>query len=180
MKPDKKQNKECFKLNRNKMLVHSALLAAIYTVLTLSTPFMSYGAVQFRISEAMCLLPAVMPGSTVGVVLGCFITNLLGAFSGANPIGIIDSIVGSIATLLSCLSVRYLFYKIKNKKLLGLILPLPVILFNSVIIGLELAVIYPPVTLIKFLSFAGSVGLGEMVVLYTLGNVLLYYLLKKK
>ena len=158
----------------------SSLLAAIYTVLTVATPFMSYGAVQFRISEAMCFLPAVMPHSTVGVVLGCFITNLLGAFSGANPIGIIDSVVGSTATLLSCLAVRYLFKKIKNRKLLGLILPTPVILFNSVIIGLELVLIYPPATLLKFLSFAGSVGLGEAAVLYTLGNILLYYLLKKK
>lgn len=159
-------------MSKAKLFALNGLIAAIYAVLTLFLP-MSFGSVQFRISEALCLLPALNPKTTLGVTLGCFISNLLGAALGLNPIGLIDSVVGTIATLLSCLMVVLLGRVIKNKILRGIFLPLPIVIFNAVIIGLELCFVYPPFDFVKFLSFGASVAIGEIAVVYTLGNMLL-------
>ena len=167
------------KLNKSRFFVLNGLIAAIYTVLTLALPFIGFGQIQFRVSEAMCLLPAVIPGSAVGVTLGCFLSNLLGAFIGVNPVGIIDSVVGTFATALTCIAVILLAKVLKKQWTRMLLLPLPAVLFNAVIVGAELAFLYPPVTTVKFLSFALSVGLGEAAVCYTLGNLLLIVLLKR-
>ena len=93
-------------------------------------PF-SYGAVQVRVAEALCLLPIFGPEYIAGVVLGCFLANLLGST-------IVDVIFGTLATLLACV----VTYKLRNVRFKGLALAasLPPVLFNAVIIGIEIAV----------------------------------------
>lgn len=159
-------------MTKTKTFALNGLIAAIYVALTLFLP-LSFGSVQFRVSEALCLLPALNKKTAIGVTLGCFISNILGAASGLNPIGLIDSVVGTLATLLSCLAVVFLSKLIKKKWVKATILPLPVVLLNAVIIGLELCFVYPPLNLVKFLSFGASVAIGEIAVVYTLGNMLL-------
>ena len=48
-----------------KNITIAAMIAALYTALTLIVAPISYGPVQFRISEALTVLPAVCP-------TGCF------------------------------------------------------------------------------------------------------------
>ena len=67
-------------MNQNssvRKLVHCGVVAAIYVVLCLALQPLSYGAVQVRVAEALCLLPVFGAEYIVGVVLGCFLANLL-------------------------------------------------------------------------------------------------------
>ncbi|MBQ5320796.1 MAG: QueT transporter family protein [Oscillospiraceae bacterium] len=163
-------------MKKTTSLTINALIAAVYTVLTVGFPVFSFGAVQFRIGEALCLLPAVYPPSIIGVSVGCFLSNILGAAMGANPLGFIDSVVGTAATFISCFILMKLAPKIKNTVLKILLYPLPAVIFNAVFIGGELSFLSMPWSLAAFLSFAGAVALGEAAVCYTLGNLLVFLL----
>lgn len=62
-------------MNQNssvRKLVRCGLVAAIYVVLCLALQPLSYGAVQVRVAEALCLLPVFGTEYILGVVLGCF------------------------------------------------------------------------------------------------------------
>ena len=82
------------KQERTKFLAQAALIAAIYTVLTLIFQPISFGAVQFRISEALCILPVFTVSAVPGLFVGCFLANFL---SGAAPL---DIVFGSLASLI--------------------------------------------------------------------------------
>ena len=76
------------------LLTQGAAIAAIYIVLTLVFAPISFGPVQFRISEALCVLPFFTPAAIPGLFIGCFLSNLL---AGAMTM---DVIFGSLATLI--------------------------------------------------------------------------------
>ena len=84
-----------------KLLVWNAVIAALYAVLTISLEPISYGAVQFRLSEVMTLLAFANPMFVPGLVLGCVIANLF------SPLGVIDVFVGFFATFLAIYPMRY-------------------------------------------------------------------------
>ena len=115
-------------------LARCGMVAALYVVLCMALQPFSYGAVQVRVAEALCLLPVFGAEYIFGVVLGCFLANLLGST-------IVDVIFGTLATLLACI----VTYKLRNVRFKGLaIVPsLPPVLFNAVIIGIEIAVMFP-------------------------------------
>ena len=75
-------------------MVYGAAIAAIYVALTMSFSAISFGPVQFRISEALCILPFFTPAAIPGLFIGCFLSNLL---CGA---AVMDVVFGSIATLI--------------------------------------------------------------------------------
>ena len=83
-------------------LTRAALIAALYFLLTLIFQPISFGAVQFRIAEALMILPLVMPDAVLGLFAGCLLANLLGG-------GIwFDVVLGSLATLLAAIFARRL------------------------------------------------------------------------
>lgn len=59
-----------------KKIAPIAMIAAIYAVLTLTLYPLSYGVIQFRISEVMTLLPFVTPLAVPGLFVGALIANL--------------------------------------------------------------------------------------------------------
>ncbi len=65
-------------------ITRAALIAAMYIVFTMVPPFnaISYGAVQFRLGEALVLLPFLLDEAVLGVVVGCLVANL---FSPVRP-----------------------------------------------------------------------------------------------
>ena len=151
-----------------KRLVRCAVIAAIYVVLCLVLQPFSYGAVQVRVAEAFCLLPIFGTEYIIGVTLGCFLANLLGST-------VIDVIFGTLATLLACL----VTYKLRNVRIKGLAVAasLPPVLFNAVIIGIEIAVMFPdpsssaPIWL-ACITNGISVGIGELISCTILGVLL--------
>ena len=78
-------------------LTTAAIIAAAYAALTLLLAPISYGAVQFRVSEALTVLPFFTPAAVPGLFVGCLVANLI---AGVNPV---DFVVGSGATLLAAL-----------------------------------------------------------------------------
>ncbi len=150
-------------------LVRCAVIAAVYVVLCLVLAPFSYGAVQVRVAEALCLLPVFGAEYIIGVTLGCFLANLFGST-------IIDVIFGTIATLLACL----VTYRLRNLRLKGLAIPasLPPVFFNAVIVGIEITLFFTdyhvmsaPLWLLC-LSNGISVGVGELVSCTVLGVAL--------
>ena len=146
-------------------LAHGALIAALYVALThaqnLLLPNSASMAVQFRLSEALCVLAFFTPAAIPGLAVGCLLFNLTSA--GVLPL---DPIVGTLATLLA----TSLMYLTRNIRLFRLPLPglLMPALFNALLVGWELTV-YVGNT---FLLNAVLVAIGEAVVLLIPGTVL--------
>ena len=153
-------------------LTQAALIAALYAVLThlqnLLLPGSTTMAIQFRASEALCVLALFTPAAIPGLTVGCMVFNL--TFLGALPL---DFLVGSLATLLAAWGM-WMTRKVtvKGYPLLALVLPaLP----NAVLVGWELTVYFGG----GFFLNALYVALGELGVLLTLGS-LLYYALRRR
>lgn len=151
--------------NKNRQtlyLVQSALIAGIYVAVTYAASPISYGSVQFRISEALTVLPVLTPAAIPGLAIGCLISNL------GSPLGIVDIICGTLATLLAAICTR-MTRKVLIKKLPLLPLIFPV-LFNGLIIGAEIAFFLPEgFSWLAFLTSGASVALGQAGVCYILG-----------
>ena len=146
-----------------------ALIAALYTVLCFTVPFFSFGPVQFRLSEALDVLPLFYPPAVGGLTLGCFVSNLVGFLTGINPVGLIDSAVGTAATLIAAAATLFIGKKLRGmwpRLVFGLV---PPVVFNALIVGAELTVLFYGGEAGWFLPNMLWVGLGQLVVCYGLG-----------
>ena len=142
-------------------LALAGLIAALYAALTLLFAPISFGPVQFRVSEAFTLLPILFPQAIPGLTLGCLVANLIGS---QTPW---DVVFGTLATLLAALCTRALRKNIW-------LATLPPVVFNGLIVGIVLhfTIAWPlPLAM-------GSVLLGEAAVVYALGLPLLAVLCK--
>ena len=148
----------------------SAVVAAMYAGLTYlaAAVNLAYGPVQFRFSEALTVLPEFTPAAVPGLALGCFIANL------TSPFGVVDWVFGTLASFVAAVGTLALS-KVRFKGVPWLA-PLPPVIANAVIVGLELCCFsdagvfsWGNASLGGFLAGAASVGLGELVVCYALG-----------
>lgn len=145
----------------NKLVYHmtyGAAIAAIYTVLTVTFAPISFGPVQFRVSEALTILPFFTPAAVPGVFLGCLISNMLCG------VAALDVVFGSLATLIGAIG----SYMLRKHKFLVCI---PPILANTLIIPWVLRYAYGSEDLIPFMML--TVGIGEVLAVGGLGNLLL-------
>ena len=147
-------------------LVRCAVIAAVYVVVCLVLAPFSYGAVQVRVAEALCLLPVFGAEYIVGVTLGCFLANLLGST-------VVDVVFGTVATLLACL----VTYKLRDIRVKGLAIPasLPPVVFNMIIVGaFEITFFFSdgaPTAMLAVFN-AVTVGIGELISCTILGVAL--------
>ena len=150
------------KLN-TKNIVLGALIGALYAVLTYFAAAFSlaYGPIQFRISEVLTILPVFTPAAIPGLTVGCFISN----FASFN---VLDLIFGTLATLLAAILTRVFRNKLTfGVPLLSMLMP---VIFNAVIIGLEISVFYlGGFTFIGFLTAMLEVGISQTVICLGLG-----------
>lgn len=143
----------------------AAILGAAYAVLTMSLAPISYGPLQFRVSEALCILPFFLPFTAWGLFAGCIMANILTG-------NIFDIIFGSLATLFAGLLIARLGRGAHTvpRQLLACFMP---VIFNAVIVGAVITAAYEGQNIFRhfglFLLNAGSVGLGEAAVLYLIG-----------
>lgn len=146
-------------------VTQGAVIAALYVALTeLSTLVgLSSGAIQFRISEALCILPAFTPAAIPGLFVGCLISNLL---AGGIPL---DIIFGAVATLIGAAG-AYLLRRCRW------LVPLPTVIANVLIVPPILKYAYGVPYAIGTHSalpfFMLTVGIGEVVCAYILGIAL--------
>ncbi|MCH5285978.1 MAG: QueT transporter family protein [Christensenellaceae bacterium] len=134
------------KLLTTRSLCTSAVIAALYAALTLLLAPISYGNLQCRISEAMTLLPMVMPAAIPGLFVGCLLANLLGGVT------VWDIVFGSLATLIAAVGT----YSLRNKPILAALCP---VLSNGVIVGAVLSFVWGlPLWLTMLEVAVGEVG----------------------
>ena len=62
---------------RTLYITQAAVIAAIYVVLVFVFQYFSFGPIQFRIAEALTVLPYFTPAAIPGVTIGCLLSNLL-------------------------------------------------------------------------------------------------------
>lgn len=146
-------------------MVQAAMIAAIYIVLTLMLIPLGYGPVQFRVSEALCILPYFTPAAIPGVFIGCLLSNALGGAV------ILDVIFGSLASLIGAVG-SYLLRRWRWA------VCIPPIVSNTLIIPWVLRFAYGNDQIIPYMMV--TVGIGEILAIGVLGNLLLLSLERYK
>jgi len=165
------------KINTRK-LVTAAIIGALYAVLTMVLSPISYGPIQMRVSEVLCILPYFLPYTAWGLFFGCVVANLISAA------GILDVVFGSLATLLACLCMAAIGRKNSEslkRKAFACLMP---VVWNAIIVGATLTIALAGLNPLKefgaFLVFAGEVGAGELAVMFVIGLPFMNYLPKQK
>ena len=139
-------------------MARGALIAALYAALTLMLAPISYGEVQFRLAEALTLLPILLPEAVPALAIGCLLANILGGAT------IFDIVFGTLATLLAAICTRAL------RGHLSAASAMPV-LFNGVIVGAVVHYCYAPVIALPLCML--FVACGEAVSCMLLGPIVL-------
>lgn len=152
---------------KTRTLAYGALIAALYVALTYLQNFLLPGttsmAIQFRFSEALCVLAFFTPAAVSGLTVGCLIFNI--SYAHTLPL---DFLLGTMATFLA-VGGMYLTrnWTLKGYPFLGMLLPA---LTNAVLVGWELCVYVGGAFWLNGLY----VAIGEVAVLLTAGTALYY------
>lgn len=144
------------------------VVAAIYVVVTIVGADLSYGPIQFRVAEALMLLCFFNKDYIFSLTIGCFIANIF------STVGLIDTVVGTSATLISAIMI-YLFRKEDNTVRLVICSLFPVIV-NGLLVGTELNLVLK----LPFWLSVGEVAFGEFVCVTVLGVIVFRLLSKNK
>ena len=141
-------------------IARGSAVAALYVALTFVSSLvgLASGPVQVRLSEALTVLPALLPEAVPGLFIGCLLANLA---TGSLPW---DIVLGSLATLLGAAGT----YALRSRPALA---PVPPILANTLVVPFILSRVYGlPGTIPYFML---TVGMGEAVACGVLGTLLL-------
>ena len=146
----------------------SGLIAALYVVLTMlsATVGLASGSIQFRLSEALCILCVFTPAAIPGITVGCLVSNLL---TGCLPpdiiLGTAFSAVGAVGT-----------YFLRKHPIIS---PLPYVLANTLYLTVMMRYVYGKFGTLPLSFYIITCGIGEAVCAGA-GGILLYFLIKKK
>lgn len=169
-------------LARTERITHIAVIAALYAATTLACMLflggLAWGPVQFRLSEALCVLALFTPDAIPGLALGCAIANIINIpLSGVGTLGLLDVVFGSLASAVGAV----VCWRLRDRPALAVLGP---VLANAIIVPAYLPLMlqglgfytipftsisldgaYLPMYLFGFVA----IGVGEAVVLYALG-----------
>ena len=167
---------------KSNYLARVGVIAAAYAACTLIALLflgsLAWGPIQFRVSEALCVLALFTPAAIPGLTLGCVIANVTNiVISGTGMLGMLDVVFGSLATFAGALFT----WKMRRHPLVALAGP---VLANALIVPAYLPLLLQgvgfytiPFTTISldnswlFMYLFGLVttGVGEAVIMYVLG-----------
>ena len=114
----------------------------------------SYGPIQFRISEALVLLVVLNPKFAFALILGCFISNT------TSSLGWYDMVLGTLSTIIAIIPMCFI-----RKMPIAAIFP---VISNAFIVSLELGIAFN-LWNEAFWYNVFTIALGEAIVLYLLG-----------
>ena len=142
-------------MNNVKFIAKSAILAALYVAITWLLAPISYGPIQFRVSEVLILVCVYNPKYIPAMILGCFLANT------TSSLGWYDMVFGTVATAIALIPLIWVrkFH----------IAPLFAIISNGFIVSVELGIAFDMFQPATFFFNVFTVALGEAVVLYLLG-----------
>ena len=149
---------------KTQFITMAGVIAAAYVVLTFiaQTVGLASGAIQFRLSEVLTILPMFTTAAIPGLAVGCVLANIL------TGCALWDVVFGSIATLLGALGTH------PENPYLGC---LPPIISNMLIVPAVLMKVYGAPESYWYLML--TVGIGEVVCCGVLG-VIFYKVIKKR
>lgn len=157
-----------------KFIVETGVIAAVYLVVTYILAPISFGPLQFRLSEVLTILPALTTAALPGLAIGVFLSNLLNPES----LGLIDVVFGTLATVIAAMITYKLaqYMRVKevkpNLKQL-LLLFSPAVIANGLIVGIYLPFLlrelFPQLTITVFLTNILSIAFCEAIVVYLIG-----------
>ncbi len=174
---------------RTRYIAQAGMIGALYAAATLLTMMLlgglAWGPVQFRISEALCVVAAITPAAIPGLTAGCVIANVANMMiAGTGALGLLDVVFGSAATFVGAV----ICWRLRKKPALAvggfvlanaLIVPayLPLLLqglgfYTIPFTDISIDGAYLPMYLFGVIS----TGIGEAVVIYVLGLPLLHAL----
>lgn len=148
-----------------KFIAESAIIAALYAAITWLLAPISYGPIQFRISEVLVLLVVLNPKYSFALIIGCFISNT------TSSLGWYDMVFGTLATTLAIIPMCFI-----RKMPIAAIFP---VISNGFIVSLELGLAFG-LWNEAFWYDVFTVALGEAVVLYLLGIPLMSAITKNE
>ena len=155
-----------------RFLAVSAAVCAMYVLFTVGISPISYGMIQFRISEVLVLLTFIDPAYIPSLILGCLISNFF------SPFGMVDVLFGTIHTTTFLIMIA-LTRKVIKKETLSLFISSLWPAIFSFIIAFEITVILRDSSG-TFLMWTLWVALGEFVVVTLIGVPLYKYILSRK
>lgn len=152
-----------------KNVYYISTVAALYVVLCLILAPISFGPIQLRLSEVLCLLSIQYDWAIIALTIGCFISNLL--FGG---LGIVDVVFGTIATFLACLLANKFSNSLyKGKPILS---SLMIVICNAIIVGIEFGIIENSIS-IMFISML-EIFVSEAIIIFLVGMPIYNNLIK--
>lgn len=131
------------------------LIAALYIVLVFVFQFASFGPIQFRVAEALTLLPMIYPEAIGGIYVGTMLANILGG------LGPWDIFGGSLISLLAA----YVTYRYRGS---WIAYASPIVL-NAFLVSLYLRFVFE----VPYWPIVFSIALGQSAVILGLGIPLL-------
>lgn len=143
-------------------IIRATMIAALYTVLTYALAPISYGPLQFRVSEALTVLPILYPEAILGLFVGALIANVFGG------LGMWDIVGGSLATLLAA----WVTYRCRTN-LLAYLSP---IVINALLVSSYLSVLYAMPYWLTVVSIGGSEAVVVCLIGYPFITLLKKYL----
>ncbi len=150
-----------------KKLVRAGLIAGIYVVLSLITFPVASGAIQFRIAEALTILPLFFVEAIPALFIGCMLSNLITGCI------ILDVFLGSAITLIASICTFFVGKTIKKNWLkiaLGGIFP---VILNAVFLPLIWILAYGVIEYVYYLQVAFLL-VSQSVSIYALGSPLYF------
>jgi uncharacterized membrane protein len=165
-------------MNRTRYVAQAGVIAALYaaaSMLALSgLGTFASGPIQFRVSEALTVLAVFTPAAIPGLWLGTSIANYL-----VGGLGLLDVVFGGLGSLLGA----WWTWRFRDRVGLALLGP---VLFNALIVPAYLPLILTdpfgeiplpsiglPVGLTVYIFGVFTVALGQAVVIYGVGGILL-------
>lgn len=152
-------------------ITFEALLIAVYVAITLALTPVSYGIIQFRVSEIILLLPFYNKKFILPSIIAVAIAN---AFSTINPIA--DVIAGVLIAIIS----YTLIALIKNKYINAVLYSV----LCGLIIGAEIAIFTDSEKLLEFYMGFASITLSQLIIciagIFLINNMIKIKVLKER
>ena len=157
--------------NATKKIVRAGLIAGLYVVLSLLTMPIASGAIQFRLSEALTILPLFFAEAIPALFVGCMLSNLI---TGCMAL---DIILGSVITLVAS-ALTFLVGKLIKGSVLRILLGgfFPVVL-NAFFLPILWIIIYGAIEYVYLLQVLFLL-ISQSISIYGVGTTL-YLAIKK-
>lgn len=160
-------------MKSTKIIARAGLIGALYVLLSLITFPVASGAIQFRVSEALCVLPLILPETVPALAIGCMLSNLI---TGCAPMDIVfGSIITLVASLFTCLTGKMIKNVILKIAIGGFF---PVIL-NALFLPLIWIWCYGAIEYLYYLQVLFLI-ISQSGAVYLLGTPLYFYVKKLK